>query len=309
MQGIPKGRLMSRRVRRRWRTRLSILRAQVKTITGMRAGGFFVPYDYADRVMPPATPYPAVLDLFRAGDTGFRGFVEDMSSHLAAFAGFGEDDRDPRWRGSMFPPFDGAAAYTMVRRARPRRILEIGSGNSTRFLARAVRDGELATTITCIDPAPRMPVAPLGVQCLPRLLHETDAEICAEFAPDDILFIDSSHIMLPGMDVDIEFNRIFPALPAGVLVHVHDVFLPFHYPPNLRKWHFSEQNALIGWIVSGFFEIVFPAHYVRHVHAEDVENRLGRHFAPLARASAGSIWLRRAARPDPVVRPDGRPVA
>jgi hypothetical protein len=101
------------------------------------------------------------------------------------------------------------------------------------------------------------------------------------------------------MDVDIEFNRIFPALAPGVLVHVHDIFLPFDYPPAMQGWCYSEQNALIGWIVSGFFEVVFPAHYVRRVHAGHVEERLGRHFPPLARRGAGSIWLRRSAQPAP----------
>ena len=62
---------------------------------------------------------------------------------------------------------------------------------------------------------------------IPRLLEETDAELCAGLGPDDILFIDSSHILLPGMDVDIQLNRIFPVLQPGVLVHLHDIFLPW----------------------------------------------------------------------------------
>ena len=98
----------------------------------------------------------------------------------------------------MFPAFDGAAAYTLVRQIRPKRIIEIGSGNSTRFLARALRDGGIDCAFTCIDPAPRIPVEGLGVARIPRLLEETDAELCAGLGPDDILFIDSSHILLPG---------------------------------------------------------------------------------------------------------------
>lgn len=278
-----------------WRTRLSLARARLATAAGLKSGGFFIPYKYSAQLVAPATPYPAVLEIFRKSDAAFRQIVEDIETHIPAFADFGRDDRDPSWAHTMFPALDGAVAYAMVHAARPARILEIGSGNSTRFMARALRDGDIACRVTCIDPAPRMPVAPLGVEWIPRILSEDDAGICADFARDDILFIDSSHIMLPGMDVDIQFNRIFPALPAGVLVHLHDVFLPFDYPPALRKWGFSEQSALIGWIVTGHFDVVFPAHYVRRVHSDLVDARLG-HFGPLARPGAGSLWLRRSDR-------------
>lgn len=289
----------SRRALKQWRSRLSLGRARFLTATGLKSEGFFIPYRYGDHVVPTATPYPAVDRLFERDTAAYLGIVDDVATHLDTFAGFGRDRHDPAWSRSMFPPFDGAVTYTMVRRGRPARMLEIGSGNSTRFLARALQDGEIACAFTCIDPAPRMPVEELGVTWIPRMLAVDDAGLCADFGPGDILFIDSSHIMLPGMDVDIEFNRIFPALPPGVLVHLHDIFLPFDYPPAMRKWGFSEQNALIGWIVSGFFEVVFPAYYVRCAHAGHVEERLGRHFPPFARPMAGSLWLRRSAQPAP----------
>ena len=277
---------------REGRNRLGIRWNRLKVAAGSPSGGFFIPYRYASALKPPATPYPAVETLFRARDAGFRDFVAAMATHLAAYRGFGADTRDPTWGRSMFPAFDGAAAYTLVREVRPSRIIEIGSGNSTRFLARALRDGGIDCAFTCIDPAPRIPVEGLGVRSIPRLLSETDADLCAGLGPGDILFIDSSHILLPGMDVDIEFNRIFPVLKPGVIVHVHDIFLPDGYPATMRRWSFSEQNALIGWIVSGYFEVVFPAHYVRRTHGDLVEAELGT-FPPLVRSRPGSIWLRR----------------
>ena len=278
---------------REGRSRLGMRWNRLKVAAGSSSGGFFIPYRYAGALEPPATPYPAVAALFKARDRPFRDFVAAMARHLPAYQGFGADDRDPTWGRSMFPALDGAAAYTLVREVRPSRIIEIGSGNSTRFMARALRDGGIACELTCIDPAPRIPVEGLGVTALPRLLAEGDADLCAGLGPDDILFIDSSHILLPGMDVDIELNRIFPALRPGVLVHVHDIFLPDDYPAAMRRWSFSEQNALIGWIVSGFFEVVFPAHYVRRAHGDLVEAALGA-FPPLVRSRPGSIWLRRA---------------
>ena len=279
---------------REGRNRLGMRWNRLKVAAGATSGGFFIPYRYAGDLEPPATPYTAVAALFQARDAEFQAFVAAMAKHLPAYQGFGADPRDPTWGRSMFPAFDGAAAYTLVRQVRPKRIVEIGSGNSTRFMARALCDGGIDCAFTCIDPAPRVPVEGLGVARIPRLLSETDAELCAGLGPDDILFIDSSHILLPGMDVDIQLNRIFPVLRPGVIVHLHDIFLPYDYPPAMRRWSFSEQNALIGWIVSGYFEVVFPAHYVRRVHGELVESAFGQHFQPLSRSRPGSIWLRRA---------------
>jgi predicted O-methyltransferase YrrM len=285
---------MKEQTLRDWRTRLSIGRAKLRTITGLKSEGFFIPYKYADQVTRQVSPYPAIMDLFRERESDFQTFLGEVLSYADAFASFGQDERDPTWGRTMFPPFDGAAAYALVRKVRPARILEIGSGNSTRFLAKALRDGEIACAFTCIDPEPRMPLDQLNVEWNPRILSEKDTEICAAFEPNDILFIDSSHIMLPGLDVDIQFNRIFPKLNPGVIVHVHDIFLPYDYPANLKKWWFSEQNALIGWIVSGFFEVIFPSHYVQRRYADLISDRVGRPFAPLLQRNAGSIWLRRS---------------
>ena len=277
------------------RTRLSIGRARLKLAAGLKSGGFFIPYKYAAQVVQPEAPYPALERTFAENLEAFIQTLEEMASFIPVFEDFGRDARDPVWARSMFPAFDGGAAYTIVRTRRPARILEIGSGNSTRFLARAVRDGGFDCDFTCIDPAPRMPVEQLGVRWIPRVLSEDDADLCAGFEPNDILFIDSSHIMLPGTDVDIQFNRIFPLLPAGVLVHVHDIFLPYNYPPVLRRWGYSEQNALVGWIASGFFDVILPNYYLQRRHGDIVAARLGR-FARFGGTGAGSIWLRRSQR-------------
>ena len=117
-----------------------------------------------------------------------------------------------------------------------------------------------------------------------------DAETAGSLEANDILFIDSSHIMLPGMDVDIQFNRMFPRLKKGVIVHVHDIFLPFDYPPHWRVRNYSEQNALIGWILSGFFEVIWPGHYVFSRHHNEAQKVLAK-ISPLQ--AAGSIWLRK----------------
>ena len=93
----------------------------------------------------------------------------------------------------------------------PGRIVEIGSGHSTRFMAQAVRDGGLPTRITCIDPAPRATLRKLAVEHRQALLRDADPGEFEALAAGDILFIDSSHIAMPGSDVDRLFLDVPPA--------------------------------------------------------------------------------------------------
>lgn len=267
------------------RTRLSRLRALTRTMLG-RGGGFFTQYEYVDHLQPVATPYPEVETL--CASSPFRDLLKEMENLLPTYGGFGNAPTDPTWGRGMFPILDGMAAYAAVRRYRPNRIIEIGSGDSTYFLAKGVGDNGHGQ-ITCIDPQPRREIAALNVDFKPRLMNAHDADLAASLAPGDILFIDSSHIMLPGMDVDIQFNRMFPRLKSGVAVHIHDIFLPDDYPEHWRIRNYSEQNALIGWLVSGYFNITWPGRYVVTRHARLVEETFV--GFDLGSGAAGSLWL------------------
>ena len=252
------------------RSRLSRTRALLLTALG-RPRGFFTQYTYTEQLQPVGEPYPEVEALCNAAP--WPEFLTDMTQHRDAFESFTAGAGARLGRG-MFSELDGMAAYAAVRQFKPQRILEIGSGNSTWFLAAAVKDNG-SGAITCIDPQPRRSIIELDVEFRPRLMNNSDAQLAGALDPGDILFIDSSHIMLPGMDVDIQFNRLFPRLKPGVIVHIHDIFLPDDYPPPWRVRNYSEQNALVGWLVSGYFEILWPGRYVIMRHSEALELALG----------------------------------
>lgn len=149
-----------------------------------------------------------------------------------------------------------------MRRERPCRIVEIGSGHSTRFLAQGVRDGALATAITCIDPAPRAPLAGLGIRHEARLFGPADAEAAAALAPGDLLFIDSSHVAMPGTDVDRLVLDVLPRLRSGVIVHLHDVFLPDAYPDEWAWRGYNEQLLVGALLQGGAYAPLFASRYV-----------------------------------------------
>jgi hypothetical protein len=216
-----------------------------------------------------------------------EGFADD----LLAFGA--EPPPAPRWTQDWFPGLDGAAAYALIRAGRPKRIVEVGSGHSTRFMARAVRDGGSACAITCIDPAPRASLAGLAVDWRRGTLAEIGLAPFAALEAGDVAFFDSSHILMPGSDVDDALNRVLPTLAPGVLAHFHDIFLPDAYPPEWTWRGYNEQSAIGTLLAGGGWDILWASRWVR----SRMTARLG--AGPLAALSAppgaheASLWLRK----------------
>ncbi|MEL7468725.1 MAG: class I SAM-dependent methyltransferase [Pseudomonadota bacterium] len=259
----------------------------LQTVTGQRSQGFFVPYRYADQVTEPSR-YPALEARFDACRSAMQDTLDEIDRAQGVLQALNGPPPVPRWDQSWFPRLDGAAAYAMCKRFEPRRIIEVGSGHSTRMLAYATAGG---AQITCIDPEPRADIAALGTTLHRRVLRESDADLFASLQPGDIAFFDSSHILWPGSDVDMIFNRIFPVLKPGVLIHVHDVLLPDPYPEAWAWRGYTEQNGLTGWLFGGC-EIVFSSHYA--LTRMDAEKRAGVAALPIPDgALETSLWLRR----------------
>lgn len=264
------------------------------TVLGITRSGFFVPHRYAGHVRAP-DGYPELAPLFVAAEPAFREALAAIDRHGAIVDRFaGARPPLPRWEQDWFPGLDGAAAYALVRETRPARIVEVGSGHSTRFLARAVIDGGLATEMLCIDPAPRADLAGLadGLRLTLRraTLQEAGVGAIPDLAPGDMLVIDSSHLALPGTDVDLLFGRVLPRLPAGVLVHVHDVFLPDRYPAAWTWRHYGEQMLVAAWLAAGGLELRFASHWVRSRMAADLAAGAAGRLPVGNAALESSIW-------------------
>ena len=264
----------------------------VLTALGLRSRGFYTPYPYDSELDFQVAPYPAILDLFDAARPQFQSFINEMSRLEANMLATrsGADNLD--WNVNFIPPLDGAAIYTGVAIFRPRRIIEVGSGTSTHFMTRAISDWDLGTQMVCIDPAPRTEISALPVTFKRRVLRPQDADIASELTAGDILFIDSSHILQQGIDCDILMSRIFPILKTGVIVHMHDIFLPYGYPPKWLPYRFNEQQALIPWLITGYFETLFASHYAYRDMAPDLDKALPR-LKVVTPRNGGSVWLRK----------------
>jgi hypothetical protein len=110
----------------------------------------------------------------------------------------------------------------------------------------------------------------------------------------DILFIDSSHILMPGSDVDTLFNRVLPALPAGVRVHIHDIFLPDDYPVAWEWRGYNEQLAVAALLQGGGYRLLFASHYVASRMADAVAASVAGRLTLLPGAMETSLWLEKS---------------
>jgi hypothetical protein len=205
------------------------------------------------------------------------------------------DELEPAWTNDWFSGLDLAALYMFVARTRPRRYLEIGSGWTTRIARRAARDAGAALHITSIDPHPRAEVDRLCNLVVRRAVEEVDAGLFATLEAGDVLFVDNSHRVFTNSDCVVLLLEILPDLRPGVLVHLHDIWLPYDYPTEWNERYYSEQYLLAAWLLAEGtrFDVELPNMFV----SEDPDLRRVVEpvwTGPLAgvQRHGGSFWLR-----------------
>lgn len=189
-----------------------------------------------------------------------------------------------------FSPADATVAYLLARSFNPSTWLEIGSGNSTRVVRQAIADGKLQTRLVCVDPRPRIEISAIADEIVPnRVEGLTLRSIVERLDRNDVLFIDSSHKLKAGGDVLYLLLHAVPKLRPGVLVHIHDVFLPYDYPRSwVEEWSWDEQylvQALLQFDTR--LEVLWPGYYV-HKCRPDVAAKLDLS----QRGQPQSLWLR-----------------
>jgi len=208
-----------------------------------------------------------------------------------------EESLEPHWNNAWLPILDGMSIYAAVADYAPRRFIEVGSGNSTKFAARAIRDAGLSTPIFSIDPHPRSQIEQLCHRSLRFSLETMDISFFKHVTAQDIVFIDCSHRAQQNSDVTVFFLEILPLLPSGCLIGIHDICLPLDYPPGWEKRYYNEQYLLACVLLFGLdaFEIVLPSYYV------SITPELNKSLDPLrdlpclqGRPPVGSIfWMRK----------------
>lgn len=201
-----------------------------------------------------------------------------------------------------FESVDGEILWCMIRHFKPRRIFEVGSGSSTYLSAQAVLKNRTDENHDCelvaFEPYPNEVLKAGFPGCAKLVVAKIQDVPLAEFGKlqeNDILFIDSSHVLKIGSDVQYEYLDVLPRLNKGVIVHFHDIFLPAEYPREwILKQHkfWNEQYLLQAFLAfNSSFEVLWAGSYMHLNYPEKLEAA----FSSYAKGGAwpGSFWIRR----------------
>lgn len=239
------------------------------------------------------------LDLNIAGqlafldDLRYAGELSEMQLHQPA-------DKVSRFciDNDNFGSGDAEFLYQVIRAVKPRKIIEIGSGNSTKLARLALQrntaeSGERSKHI-CVEPYEMAWLEELGdVDVIRERVEQAAIDWGSELGSGDLLFVDSSHMIRPQGDVLKEYLDIFPRLRSGVYVHIHDIFTPKDYPrhwlaDDVRFW--NEQYLLEGLLTdTQRYEVVAALNHLKHHHFD----RLARVCPYLTRErEPGSFYIR-----------------
>ena len=177
------------------------------------------------------------------------------------------------FKNDYFNGLDAAVFYSLIRHLRPRHVIEIGSGYSTRFAHKALTRNADGGRLTCIEPHPeeRLNGLRLSVEVIQKRVEEIDVDFFSCLEANDILFIDSSHTVKFGSDVCYEFLEVLPTLRPGVWVHVHDIFFPHDYPAEWllkRRLALNEQYLLEAFLsFNREFQVALSNHWLTLDHS------------------------------------------
>jgi predicted O-methyltransferase YrrM len=225
-----------------------------------------------------------------------------FNDELVRFPVDRQADHEFFYRNGFFESGDAEFLYNMIRLHKPKRIFEIGSGQSTLIAASAVEanrgeDPRYQCEHVCIEPYEVEWLDQLNVNVVRKPVELIDTSLFGQLDENDILFIDSSHMIRPQGDVLFEYFEILPILKSGVLIHIHDIFTPKDY---LDEWiqsvcFWNEQYLLEAFLsYNSEFKIIGALNFLKHHHPDDLTAACPVLREQLESREPGSFWLRRA---------------
>ena len=212
------------------------------------------------------------------------------------------DPRDYHAANDLFSRLDAWMLQAMLRHFRPRRMIEVGCGWSSLVTARVNREHfDSLLHFTCVEPYPPEFLGD-GIDGITRLVvsrvEELSLEPFLELGDGDVLFIDTSHTVKTGGDVGFLYHEVLPRLAPGVVVHIHDIFLPWDYP---QEWVFSGRAWNEQYLVRAFlafnsaFRILLGVGWMSHYRPDILAAAVPGYPAKF-RGGGGSLWIQRAER-------------
>jgi hypothetical protein len=292
--------------RDRLRTQVERLSNDALRVASRREQGYACEFDYpySPRVrrwdgIPGGNPYRRILasriDRYCELLSSFLVYADSFTAISAAET---TDEREPHWNNPWLPSLDAICLSGLVATLNPKRYVEVGSGNSTKFVRRAISKHGLRTRVISIDPHPRAVIDDLCDEVIRTPLENCDLRVFEDLGPEDVLFIDNSHRSFQNSDVTVFFTEILPCLNAGCYYGIHDIFLPNDYPVEWLSRYYNEQYLLMAYLLGGASgdEIIMPVHFLQQT-AEllSILDPIVTHPSLEGVAAVGgAVWMRKA---------------
>ncbi len=141
-----------------------------------------------------------------------------------------------------YGPAEADLLYCFIASQKPPRVVQVGAGVSTAIVLAAARDAAYQPEVVCVDPYPTEFLQRLAREKRIRLIAEAAQSVelgaLTEVGERGFLFVDSTHAVRYGSEVNRIILEVLPRLPAGTIVHFHDIFFPYDYPRGVFVWNF-----------------------------------------------------------------------
>ena len=227
------------------------------------------PVDMKPRYGYGQAPHQELYRIINQNRQMYKSLLQEVLRHKSTFFEINtkeieKDPLNPFWNNGFLPGLDMVTIYTLIVHFKPKRYFEIGSGNSTKIAWQAKNHHSRHTKITSVDPMPRSEIDSLADEVIRKPFEQIDLDDILNLQENDILFIDNSHRILPNSDAMVFFMEVLPRLNKGVIVHIHDIFLPYDYPQEMCDRFYSEQYGLAFFLLSnpGKYQTLLPNYFI-----------------------------------------------
>jgi len=246
-------------------------------------------------------PHPELNTIINRNRETYKSYLQKALKYSDQVATIrnssAENDRmKPVWDNGYFPGLDTICIYMMLSELKPANYVEIGSGNSSKVVYKAKQEQGLKTTIVSIDPSPKDEIKEIADVLIQEPFENIDTSLLYGLYENDVIFIDNANRILPNSDAMVFFMEILPRLHKGVVVQLHDIYLPYDYPEFMLKRFYSGQYALAMYLLSNpeRYEILLPNFFIHN------DKELSSIIAPVwekpnlknVERHGGSFWFR-----------------
>ncbi|MCK5135172.1 MAG: class I SAM-dependent methyltransferase [Bacteroidales bacterium] len=214
-------------------------------------------------------PHKQLYEIINANRSAYADLLQKALTYSSEIHEIKKSDSEanplvPSWNNGFLPGLDIIGIYTMLSEFKPAKYIEIGSGNSTKVAHKAIKEQGLSSKIISIDPQPRAEIDDLADKVVREPFENTDMNLILELQENDILFVDNSHRILPNSDSMAFFLDAMPRLNKGVIVHIHDIYLPYDYPRFMCERFYSEQYGLAMYLLANprKYEPLLPNYFI-----------------------------------------------